>query len=109
LPAPRLLGRHQFANAGTAIATLRRAGFRLPISALERGLEAVEWPARLQSLAGGALADRVAGAELWLDGGHNPAAGHVVAEAMADLEERASKPLVLITGMLTTKDPVGFF
>src|SRR5690606_9264888 len=109
LPAPRLPGRHQFANAGTAIATLRRAGLAVPTSALERGLEKVEWPARLQSLAGGLLADRVPGAELWLDGGHNPAAGSVIAEAMADLEERAPKPLVMITGMLNTKDPVGFF
>jgi dihydrofolate synthase/folylpolyglutamate synthase len=63
----------------------------------------------LQSLTGGALADRASGAELWLDGGHNPAAGLVIAEAMADLEERAPKPLVLIAGMLNTKDPVGFF
>jgi dihydrofolate synthase/folylpolyglutamate synthase len=109
LPAPRLLGRHQFANAGTAIATLRRAGLALRTAAFETGLETVEWPARLQSLAGGALADRAPGAELWLDGGHNPAAGLVIAEAMADLEERAPKPLVLIAGMLNTKDPVGFF
>jgi dihydrofolate synthase/folylpolyglutamate synthase len=28
---------------------------------------------------------------------------------MADLEERAPKPLILITGMMSTKDPVGFF
>jgi dihydrofolate synthase/folylpolyglutamate synthase len=46
---------------------------------------------------------------MWLDGGHNPGAGIVVAEAMADLEERAARPLFLISGMLTTKDPVGFF
>jgi dihydrofolate synthase/folylpolyglutamate synthase len=109
LPAPRLLGRHQYANAGTAIAALRRAGLRLPVSAYETGLATVEWPARLQSLVGGALFTRLPGAEIWLDGGHNPAAGAVIAEAMADLEERAPKPLVMITGMLNTKDPVGFF
>ena len=33
----------------------------------------------------------------------------VIAEAMADLEERAPRPLILIAGMLNTKDPVGFF
>jgi dihydrofolate synthase/folylpolyglutamate synthase len=48
-------------------------------------------------------------AEIWLDCGHNPAAGVVIAEAMADLEERVSRPLYLVTGMLTTKDPIGFF
>jgi len=109
LPAPRLLGRHQYANAGTAIAALRRAGLKLPVVAFETGLATVEWPARLQSLAGGALFTGLPDAEIWLDGGHNPAAGHVIAEAMADLEERAPKPLILITGMLNTKDPIGFF
>ena len=49
------------------------------------------------------------GAEVWLDGGHNPGAGIVIAEAMADLEERSPRPLYLVTGMLTTKDPAGFF
>ncbi len=109
LPAPRLPGRHQFTNAGTAVATLRRAGLALPREAFERGLGTVEWPARLQSLTSGALVQRVPDAEIWLDGGHNPAAGVVIAEAMADLEERDPKPLVLIAGMLTTKDPAGFF
>ncbi|MBN9020523.1 MAG: bifunctional folylpolyglutamate synthase/dihydrofolate synthase, partial [Rhizobiales bacterium] len=45
----------------------------------------------------------------WLDGGHNRGAGVVIAEAMADLEERAPRPLHLISGMLNTKDPAGFF
>ena len=69
----------------------------------------VDWPARLQSLSSGALFARLPDAEIWLDGGHNPAAGVVIAEAMADLEERTPKPLILISGMLNTKDPVGFF
>ncbi|MEX2318201.1 MAG: folylpolyglutamate synthase/dihydrofolate synthase family protein, partial [Bauldia sp.] len=109
LPPPRLPGRHQYANAGTAIAALRRSGLKVPAAALETGLTSVDWPARLQSLTGGALVARLPGAEIWLDGGHNPAAGMAIAEAMADVEERAPKPLVLITGMMSTKDPVGFF
>lgn len=110
LPSPRLVGRHQFTNAGTAIATLRRSGLGLPVSAFEVGLGTVEWPARLQRLTGGPLVAKARKqAELWLDGGHNPGAGLVVAEAMADLEERVPRPLVLIAGMLNTKDPVGFF
>jgi dihydrofolate synthase/folylpolyglutamate synthase len=111
LPSPRLIGRHQFTNAGTAIAALRRGGLGLPAAAIETGLATVDWPARMQRLTGGALVARLkaVNAEIWLDGGHNPSAGVVIAEAVADLEERAPRPLYLVTGMLTTKDPVGFF
>jgi dihydrofolate synthase/folylpolyglutamate synthase len=109
LPLPRLAGRHQIQNAGTAIAALRRFDPTLPIQAYERGMHDVDWPARLQRLTRGALLDLVpAGADLWLDGGHNPAGGRALAEAMADLEERRDKPLVLICGMLTTKDSAAF-
>lgn len=109
LPPPRLAGRHQFANAGTAVATLRRAGLQLQTAAIEAGLLNVEWPARLQRLTSGKLVLHAGrGAEIWLDGGHNPGAGIVIAEAMADLEERVPRPLVVIAGMLSVKDPVGF-
>jgi dihydrofolate synthase / folylpolyglutamate synthase len=110
LPAPRLFGRHQFDNAGLAIATLRALPeLRLPSRAFEEGLANVDWPARLQRLSHGSLAALVpAGSELWLDGGHNPDGGRAVAAALADLEERVSRPLVLIVGMLATKDSEGF-
>jgi dihydrofolate synthase/folylpolyglutamate synthase len=109
LPAPKLVGRHQFTNAGTAIATLRRAGIAPPGAEIETGLQTVEWPARMQRITSGPLvALAPPRAELWLDGGHNPGAGSVIAEAMADLEERVPRPLILVVGMLTTKDPIGF-
>jgi len=110
LPAPRLVGRHQFDNAGTAIATLRSVGTqKLPAAAFEAGLLAADWPARLQRLAHGRLLALVPdGSELWVDGGHNPDGGRVIAAALADLEERVSRPLVLIVGMLATKDSAGF-
>ena len=110
LPAPKLFGRHQFDNAGLAIATLRGVtGLRLPASAFETGIVKADWPARLQRLSQGRLAALVpAGAELWLDGGHNPDGGRAAAAALADLEERVSRPLVLVVGMLGTKDAVGF-
>ncbi len=109
LPPPRLFGRHQIDNAGTAIATLRVCGFKLPSGAFEQGLVKVDWPARMQRLAAGDLvAQAPAGSELWLDGGHNPDGGRMVAAALADLEERVSRPLVLIMGMLATKDTEGF-
>ncbi len=110
LPMPRLAGQHQIDNAGLAIATLRRAGVRLDPAAIETGLRQANWPARLQRLRQGPLvALAPEGSEIWLDGGHNPAAGEVLAEAMAGLEERVPKPLVMIAGMQTTKDPQGFF
>ncbi len=110
LPAPRLIGRHQFTNAGVAIAALRQAGLGVPTAAIEAGLVDVDWPARMQRLTTGRLVARTrADAEIWLDGGHNPGAGQVIAEAMADLEERVARPLIMICGMLNTKDPVGFF
>src|SRR6202042_248155 len=72
LPPPRLFGRHQFDNAGTAIAALRAAQLKVPAQAFEHGVPPAEWPGRMQRLAGGTLAARIpAGGELWLDGGHN--------------------------------------
>ena len=110
LPKPRLIGRHQLTNAGTAIAALRAAGFGdIGTAALETGLRQVDWPGRLQRLSRGRLAELVpAGAELWLDGGHNIDGGRILAAAAADLGERSDVPLVLIVGLLGTKDAEGF-
>ena len=109
LPAPRLYGRHQFENAGTAIATLRVGGLKLPAAAFESGMLRVDWPARMQRLSQGRLAPLLpAESELWLDGGHNADGGRAIAAALADLEERVPRPLILIVGMLSTKDAEGF-
>ena len=110
LPAPRLLGRHQFDNAGLAIAALRAVeAWKLPLSAYETGIDAAEWPARLQRLPAGALTTFAPeGSDVWLDGGHNVGAGRAIAAAVADLEERVPRPLVLVVGMLATKDVEGF-
>ncbi|MBN8958868.1 MAG: bifunctional folylpolyglutamate synthase/dihydrofolate synthase [Rhizobiales bacterium] len=110
LPAPKLVGRHQFDNAGTAIAALRASNaFKLPLAAYEDGIAAAQWPARMQRLLTGRLvAQAPEGAEVWLDGGHNVDGGRAIAVALADLEERVPRPLVLIVGMLTTKDVEGF-
>jgi dihydrofolate synthase/folylpolyglutamate synthase len=110
LPAPKLYGRHQFENAGLAIAALRAVKpFKISPAAFEAGMVKADWPARLQRLAAGRLVDLApAGSELWLDGGHNPDGGRAIAAALADLEERVSRPLVLIVGMLANKDCAGF-
>jgi dihydrofolate synthase/folylpolyglutamate synthase len=109
LPLPRLVGRHQIDNAAVAIAMLRRCGWGAE-PAMEGGLRRVEWPARMQRLSHGPIADLAPkDAEVWLDGGHNPHGAAAVARTIADFEERAEKPLYLICGMLKTKDASGFF
>ncbi|TPL45225.1 folylpolyglutamate synthase/dihydrofolate synthase family protein [Mesorhizobium sp. B2-4-6] len=110
LPSPRLPGRHQYANAAAAIAAVKAAGFEIGHRAAERAMTQVAWPARMQKLTQGKLVDLAPkGAEIWLDGGHNPGAGIVVAEALAEQEEKNPKPLVLISGMINTKDQAGYF
>jgi dihydrofolate synthase/folylpolyglutamate synthase len=110
LAAPKLFGRHQFDNAGLAIATLRAQDvFRIGTAAFEVGIVNAEWPARMQRLTSGALLDQAPpGCEVWLDGGHNAEGGRVVAAALGDLEERVSRPLVVIVGMMANKDAGGF-
>ncbi len=110
LPLPKLIGRHQIENAAVAIAGLRHA--KQPWGsdkAIEQGLRTVDWPARLQRLHRGPLIDMAPkGAEVWLDGGHNPHCAAAVSRAVADLEEVGDRPLYLICGMLRTKDATGF-
>ncbi len=110
LAAPRLFGRHQFDNAGLAIATLRAIEtFKIGHAAFEAGIVNAEWPARMQRLSSGALIEMgPQGSEVWLDGGHNAEGGRVAAAALGDLEERVSRPLVVITGMMASKDPTAF-
>jgi dihydrofolate synthase/folylpolyglutamate synthase len=104
LPLPRLVGRHQQLNAGTAIAALRRFDQSIAVSAIETGLTHAEWPARLQRLKRGRVAELAPReAEVWLDGGHNADGGRALAQAMADFEEKSPRPLILICGTLATK------
>jgi dihydrofolate synthase/folylpolyglutamate synthase len=110
LPLPALLGQHQVANAGTAVAAaLRLESLALTAQAMERGIVEAQWPARMQRLDNGLLSRLlVPGSELWLDGGHNAAGGEAIAQTLAELEERAPKPVSLVVGMLAQKDAAGF-
>lgn len=110
LPMPRLPGRHQIANAAAAIRAVKDAGFPHTQEAVEKAMLTVEWPARMQRLDKGRLV-RFApkGSEIWLDGGHNPGAGAVIAEALAEREDKSERPLFIIAGMINTKDATGYF
>jgi dihydrofolate synthase/folylpolyglutamate synthase len=112
LPRPALPGDHQIPNAGAALATLPfLAGFTVDEKAQAAGLKNVEWPARLQRLRRGRLVNKLPkGWELWLDGGHNAAAGEVLADFARHWRQgiEGHRPLHLVFGMLNTKEPVAF-
>jgi dihydrofolate synthase/folylpolyglutamate synthase len=103
LPLPNLPGPHQIDNAGAALMALRHLGYGDgPCTA---AVTEAHWPARMQRLTRGPLAVAAGKCELWLDGGHNPAGGQAVA---ATLSQMAKKPTHLVTGMLNTKDVIGY-
>ncbi len=103
LPLPNLPGLHQVQNAGGAIATLRALGF--DNEACEGAVTNAQWPARMQRLKSGPLVEAAGEAELWLDGGHNPAAGYALAAVLGELPK---VPTYMICGMLKTKDISGY-
>lgn len=107
-PPPRLAGAHQFENAGAALAAVRTAGFAMTEAEVAAGLRTVDWPARLQRLTGSVAQALPPGADVWLDGGHNPGGGEVLAEAVRVMQARDPRPLVMVAGMIATKDPRGF-
>jgi dihydrofolate synthase / folylpolyglutamate synthase len=105
LPPPSLAGAHQHDNAGIAIAALRAAGLGLPDHALAAGIARADWAARMQRL-NGALAKLLPdGWELYLDGGHNPGAGLILAD---QLRSWSDKPTHVIVGMKQAKDSAEF-
>lgn len=108
LPRPALRGVHQIENGGLAAMAARHLqGFALGEAAIAQGLRRATWPARLQRLTKGPLPAVLAGRhELWLDGGHNPAAGQVLAESLPAIA--AGRPVHLVVGMLQTKDFANF-
>ncbi|MDB9943702.1 bifunctional folylpolyglutamate synthase/dihydrofolate synthase [Octadecabacter sp.] len=103
LPLPALPGPHQVQNAGAVLAALRYLG--ADETAASAAVTQARWPARMERLTNGPLVDRAAPAELWLDGGHNPAAAHAIAVTLDTLPKRETH---LICGMLNTKDVAGF-
>jgi dihydrofolate synthase/folylpolyglutamate synthase len=110
LPCPRLLGEHQLLNAGQAVAMLRAQGtLKVTEAALRAGLDWARWPARLQRLDDGPLSELLPeGGELWLDGGHNRAAGKVLQRFFRSVETEHT-PFYLVAGMMSGKDAAGFF
>lgn len=108
-PSPNLIGRHQTQNAATALMGLDTCSDSLTISHSSRctGLRAAEWPGRLQKLQAGPLRERLGTeSELWVDGGHNPDAGQILAEAIRAFSD--DRPLFMVLGMMTGKNAIDF-
>lgn len=111
LPLPSLIGPHQIENAGCAVAVARAfADWALDVQHLEAGLLHAKWPARMQALQNGRIAEIAPmESEIWLDGGHNPDGGRTIALTLDQLQRGSPRPLALIAGMMRTKDSDGFF
>ena len=109
LPSPSLIGDHQILNASTAIAIAHaQKAVPIPDAAIKAGLGWVRWPARLQNLAGSNLHALLGGgADLWLDGGHNPAAARVLKSYLRTLDP-VERSVTLILGMMSNKDVTGY-
>jgi dihydrofolate synthase/folylpolyglutamate synthase len=111
LPPPTLQGRHQVDNAGLACAALLLSeAVQIEEQAFAAGVENASWPARLQPLTRGALSApiRVAGGEVWVDGGHNAHAATVLARALNDMQMRRKAPALAIVGIRASKDAESF-
>jgi dihydrofolate synthase/folylpolyglutamate synthase len=108
LPLPRLPGAHQAMNAALAVAMLRNQRV-VPVRdpALRAAMGWADWPGRLQRLAAGPLAAGLPpGSELWLDGGHNPAAARAVADFFRG-HVPSGRPFHIVLGLLANKDMPG--
>ena len=104
LPLPALVGTHQVYNASIAVAVLRHLGISSS-SVLKKSMRNVVWPGRMQLIDSGPLIEMANNLEIWLDGGHNAAAGQALAEVLKSLPPMKT---ILICGMLNTKDVFGY-
>ena len=112
LPLPSLIGPHQIDNAAlAAVAALQLREARIDEPAIAAGVATAVWPARMQRLTRGPFGEKAqaAGADLWLDGGHNPHAAAALARTVGDMAARDGRPVALICGLLANKDLDGFF
>ena len=110
-PLPALAGPHQPENLGLAIAMLRhQTVLEIPPEAYRTAALATRWPARMQRLHPGPLTALLPpGSQLWLDGGHNPAAAAAIAATLEAIAHPAlgRSEVHLVLGMLSNKDPAG--
>jgi len=113
LDLPKLPGSHQVDNAATAITAAlslcEKIGHELTNETMNIGIQTAYWPGRMQKLETGKLVDIAPrGSRIWLDGGHNPDAGRVISDYFKVANRSYAYPLVMICGMLQTKDAANY-
>jgi dihydrofolate synthase/folylpolyglutamate synthase len=95
--APGIPGRYQAQNAALALAAAETfaaaAGIPIPPHALAAGIDAAQWPGRMELIPGPP--------PLLLDGAHNPAGATALAEALSDYRYQR---LLLVAGVMADKD-----
>lgn len=92
-----LTGRHQYGNAGVALAVielLQREGYAISEEAIRQGLKLTRWPGRLERAA--------EDPRVLLDGAHNPAAALALAHNLK--QNRGNGRLILVLGIMADKD-----
>lgn len=110
LPLPSLPGDHQVSNSAAAIEAVIHAGFRLTDKAIINAMGNIVWPARMQHIKHGILVDPLPETMVvFLDGGHNPAGARAIGEELRHWQKKGAKPVTMISGMINTKDSVGYF
>jgi dihydrofolate synthase/folylpolyglutamate synthase len=110
LPMPKLAGEHQLDNAALAMAAIRLAGIEVSPDAFAKGMLNVTWPGRLEKLPRGKITKALSDHDdIWIDGGHNPAAGEAIAAELARQNTNNGRETLLICGMINTKEPFGYF
>lgn len=99
LPNLALKGEFQKQNASLAVFAASKLG--IDKATCLRGIQYAKWPARMQHIKDGKYLELLPDTyELWLDGGHNPAAAEKIVKSL--------KPDIIIIGMLNTKDAKEF-
>lgn len=110
LPMPALAGEHQLANAALAIAAIRLAKIEVSPKAFAQGMQDVTWPGRLEKLPEGKITKQFnSNSDIWIDGGHNPSAGEAIAAELIRQNQKANRKIILVCGMINTKEPFGYF
>ncbi|MGI9351541.1 MAG: bifunctional folylpolyglutamate synthase/dihydrofolate synthase [Rhizobiaceae bacterium] len=110
LPLPRLAGNHQLANAALAIAAVRAAQIEVGEHAFAQGMLKAVWPGRLEKLQGRKISAHLhRHPDIWIDGGHNPDAGEAIATEISRITKATKQNVLLVCGMINTKDPLGYF
>lgn len=110
LPIPKLAGEHQLDNAALAMAAIRLAKIKVTPEAFAQGMLDVTWPGRLEKLPAGKITKQLGEhADIWIDGGHNPAAGEAISAELLRQNAGLNRKTLLICGMINTKEPFGYF